>query len=55
MHTSKNGKKKCRAIFFVGTNHMSCKMSSSWGMCTSKNKKNEILGYIFDEHKLYVV
>ena len=41
--------------FFVGTNHMLCKMSSSWGMCTSKNKKNEMSGYVFDEYKLYVV
>jgi len=41
--------------FFVGTNHMLCKMSSSWGMCTSKNKKNEMPGYVFDEYKLYVV
>ena len=24
-------------------------------MRTSKNKKNEMSGYVFDEHKLYVV
>ena len=24
-------------------------------MCTPKNKKNEMSGYIFNEHKLYVV
>ena len=24
-------------------------------MCTPKNKKNEMSGYIFDEYKLYVV
>ena len=24
-------------------------------MCTPKNKKNEMSGYVFDEHKLYVV
>ena len=46
---------KCWGTFFVGTNHMLCKMSSSLGMCTPKNKKNEMSGYIFNEHKLYVV
>ena len=24
-------------------------------MCTPKNKKNEMSGYVFDEYKLYVV
>lgn len=55
MRTPKNGKKKCLGTFFVGTNHMLCKMSSSWGMCTPENKKNEMSGYVFDEYKLYVV
>ena len=55
MRTSKNGKKKCLGMFFCGYNHMLCKMSSSCGMCTQKNKKNEMSGYVFDEYKLYVV
>lgn len=45
MRTSKNGKKKCLGMLFCGYNHMLCKMSSSWGMCTQKNKKNEMSGY----------
>ena len=55
MRTSKNGKKKCLGMLFCGYNHMLCKMSSSWGMCTPKNKKKEMSGYVFDEYKLYVV
>ena len=30
-------------------------MNGGLGMCTPKNKKNEMSGYVFDEHKLYVV
>jgi hypothetical protein len=55
MRTSKNGKKKCRGTFLTNTNYMLCKNSGSLRMCTPKNKKKEMSGYVFDEYKLYVV
>ena len=55
MRTSKNGKKKCRGTFLINTNYMLCKNSGSLRMCTPKNKKKEMSGYVFDEYKLYVV
>ena len=36
-------------------NYMLCKNSDSLSMCTPKNKKKEMSGYVFDEYKLYVV
>lgn len=55
MRISKNGKKKRRGTFLTNTNYMLCKNSGSLRMCTPKNKKKEMSGYIFDEYKLYVV
>ena len=55
MRISKNGKKKRRGTFLTDTNYMLCKNSGSLRMCTPKNKKKEMSGYIFDEYKLYVV
>ena len=46
---------KCLGTFLTNTNYMLCKKSGSLSMCTPKNKKNEMSGYIFDEYKLYVV
>lgn len=55
MRTSKNGKKKRRGTFLTNTNYMLCKNSGSLSMCTPKNKKNEMSGYIFNGYKPYVV
>ena len=46
---------KCWGTFLMNTNYMLCKNSGSLRMCTPKNKKNEMSGYVFNKHKLYVV
>ena len=46
---------KCWGTFLMNTNYMLCKNRGSLSMCTPKNKKNEMSGYVFDEYKLYAV